>query len=354
MYLESYGFTLSLTANENKKSGIPARITAVHKERYALVCEQGMGYARLKTSSFYGGQEHFPTVGDFVLIDFNTQGDSIILHTLERKSYFSRLDPSSSGHSDQAVAANFDYIFIMQSLNMDFNIRRLERYLTLSWQSRALPVVILTKADLAQDYENQLRTVEEIAAGVEVFAVSAKTGHGLEALSAYLKPGRTIVFLGSSGVGKSSLANALAGVELMDTGEIREDDSRGRHTTTHRQLIMLPGGAMIIDTPGMRELGMWDVTQGLGQSFADVEQYFGRCKFSDCRHQSEPGCAVKEAIECGELSQDRWNSYCSLKNEAAYADDKEAYLRRKQARNKSIAVSNKNIQKHGKGGKNKW
>lgn len=352
MDLQAFGFSPSFLADENSENGIPARITAVHKERYALICEQGMGYARLKTSIYYGGKEVFPTVGDFVLIDYNTRGDSTILRTLKRQSYFSRLDPSSGGRSDQAVAANFDYVFIMQSLNQDFNLRRLERYLTLSWQTGAQPVVVLTKADLAADHAEQIHGAENIAAGVEVFAVSAKTGYGMEVLSAYLKPAKTIVFLGSSGVGKSSLVNALAGEELMGTGEIRADDSRGRHTTTHRQLIMLPQGTMIIDTPGMRVLGMWDVTQGLGQSFADVEQYLGRCRFSDCRHQSEPGCAIKEALACGELSQERWNSYCSLKSEAKYADDKSAYLRQKQARNKTIAQWNKNIQKQG--GKNKW
>lgn len=198
-------------------------------------------------------------------------------------------------------------------------------------------MIILTKADLVDDFSRQIHEAQKAAAGVCVHAVSAVTGFGLEVLSEYLKPCKTIVFLGSSGVGKSSLVNALAGEELMAVNEIREDDSKGRHTTTHRQLLMLKNGAMIIDTPGMRELGMWNVSTGLGEAFSDVEQYFGRCRFFDCQHKTEPGCAVKAAIENGELPLERWNSYISLKREAKFADDKAGYLRQKQQMGKDIA-----------------
>lgn len=333
MNLKDYGFMPDMMT-ENER-GIPARIVAVHKERYALVCEYGETYARLKTKEYYGGYEEFPTVGDFVMMDFVPSGDSRIFATLPRKTFFSRRDPTP-GRGEQAVAANFDYVFIMQSLNQDFNERRLERYLTLAWQSRAVPVIVLTKADLTEEYEPYIRIAERIASDVCVHVVSSRNGFGLEELRAYLKPGNTIALLGSSGIGKSSLVNALAEEELMRVNGIREDDSKGRHTTTHRQLIMLKSGAMIIDTPGMRELGMWDVSEGLGEAFADVEKYIGRCKFSDCRHLSEPGCAIKEAIAAGELSKARWDSYCKLKREAKYSDDKDARMREKQKRNKGF------------------
>lgn len=320
---------------------IPARVTAVHRERYELFCDRGECYGRLKASQYYRQEELYPTAGDFVMIDYQVGGDSVIVRTLERRSLFSRLDPSSSGHAAQAVAANFDYVFILQSLNHDFNPRRLERYITLAWQSRALPVVVLTKADLVEDAAPMRRQAEQAAAGVGVYAVSAKSGAGLDDLSEYLRPGKTCVFLGSSGVGKSSLVNALAGSEVMDTSEIREDDSRGRHTTTHRQLIMLPSGVMIIDTPGMRELGMWDVSEGIGQSFADVESYFGSCKFRDCTHNGEPGCAVQAAIDRGELSAERLESYRRLRREARFSDDKDGYMRGKEAWAKGIAMYNR-------------
>lgn len=338
MDLRKYGFLPDMMPEDAQ--GIPARIIAVHKERYALVCEYGETYGRLKTKEYYDGCEVFPTIGDFVLINYIPNGDSRIVRTLPRNTFFSRRDPAPK-EIEQAVASNFDYVFIMQSLNHDFNAKRLERYLTLAWQSGASPVVLLTKADLVDEYDSYIRIAESYATGVPIYAVSSKTGEGLAALSACLMPGKTIVFLGSSGVGKSSLVNALAGEEIMSVNGIREDDSKGRHTTTHRQLIMLKNGAMIIDTPGMRELGMWDVSSGLGEAFADVEQYLGKCRFSDCRHQTEPGCAIKEAIANGELSRKRWESYVSLKAEAKYSDDKAAFLRQKQQRNKSIAKFNR-------------
>ncbi len=352
MNLIDYGFVQSMMCPSDipadEASGIPARITAVHKERYELVCEHGQTFGRLKTSVYYAyGAEIFPTTGDFVMISCNQSGDSQIVKTLPRRSFFSRRDPTP-GRGEQAVAANFDYVFIMQSLNFDFNLRRLERYATLAWQSGAQPVLILTKADLLDDFTGQVQAAESVAPGIEIHAVSAISGMGLDALGDYLKPRKTIVFLGSSGVGKSSLVNALAGTDVMAVNEVREDDSRGRHTTAHRQLIMLGGGAMIIDTPGMRELGMWDVSQGLGEAFGDVEQYFGKCRFSDCRHLSEPGCAIKAAIDGGELPLERWNSYLALKREAEFSDDKGAYMRYKQQWHKALARQTKQAKKDGR------
>lgn len=348
--LTDYGFKPSMLPEDS--NGIPARIIAVHKERYTFVCEHGEAYGRLKSSVYYTDTlEDFPTTGDFVLINYNDSGDSQILKTIDRKTKFSRND--FSGHAvgyvktikEQVVAANFDYVFIMQSLNLDLNINRLERYLTLAWQSGAVPVVVLTKADLVDDCTKQLKMVEKAAAGCGVYPISAKTGHGLDALSSYLKPHKTIVFLGSSGVGKSSLLNALASEDIMAVKEIREDDSQGRHTTTHRQLIMLPNGVMIIDTPGMREIGMWGVSSGLSGAFTDVEQYLGKCKFSDCKHLTEPGCAIKEAIATSQLLPDRWERYLQIKREAKFADNKSISLRNKDTRNKSLAVNNKHKKK---------
>ena len=319
--------------NTENLPGIPARVTAVHKERYEIACGHGITHARLKTKEYYVDTQDFPTTGDFVMINYIENGDSQITATLPRRTFFSRREPGPIPR-DQAVAANFDYVFIMQSLNMDFNPKRLERYLTLAWQSGATPVILLTKADLVEDYWDYLTKVERVATGVNTHVVSAHTGYGLQRLNAYLQPGKTVVFLGSSGVGKSSLVNALAGEEVMAVSAIREDDSKGRHTTTHRQLIRLKSGVMIIDTPGMRELGMWDVAEGLGDAFADVERYMGKCRFSDCKHEREPGCAIKAAIAAGELDIARWESYQKLKEEAV---DKAEMLRRKNEWHKSVA-----------------
>ena len=327
--------------NYENLPGIPARVTAVHKERYEIVCGHGITHARLKTKEYFVETRDFPTVGDFVMVNYIENGDSRILATLPRRTFFSRREPGPIP-KDQAVAANFDYVFIMQSLNQDFNPKRLERYLTLSWQSGATPVVLLTKADLVEDYWDFLTQVERVAAGVNVHVVSAHTGQGLDRLGAYLQPGKTVVFLGSSGVGKSSLVNALAGEEIMAVSAIREDDSKGRHTTTHRQLIRLQSGVLIIDTPGMRELGMWDVSEGLSDAFSDVEAFLGRCRFSDCKHESEPGCAVKAAIAAGELDPSRWESYQKLREEAV---DKAEMLRRKNAWARGVAKFSKQRKK---------
>ena len=329
MNINDYG----IVPNYDHLPGIPARVTAVHKERYEIVCSRGVTHARLKTKEYFLEDQDFPTAGDYVMIDYIENGDSRIIATLPRRTHFSRREPGPVPR-EQAVAANFDYVFIMQSLNLDFNPKRLERYLTLAWQSGATPVILLTKADLVEDYWDYLTQVERVAVGVNTHVVSAHTGQGLARLNAYLQPGKTVVFLGSSGVGKSSLVNALAGEQIMAVSAIREDDAKGRHTTTHRQLIRLQSGVMIIDTPGMRELGMWEVSDGLADAFSDVERFLGKCRFSDCRHEREPGCAIRRAIDEGELDAMRWDSYRKLKEEAV---DKAEMLRRKQEWSKGVA-----------------
>ena len=335
MNIKDYGFFYDL--NDNESYTVPARITAVHRGRYGIVSGFGEGTAQLKGKEYYFDGETFPTVGDFVLIDYNRDGDSRIVRTLDRKTFFSRRDP---GKGEQAVASNFDYVFIMQSLNHDFNPKRMERYLTAARQSKAEPVIILTKADLTDDYLPYIIEVSRVAEDVKMHIVSAKTGYGMDELAPYLEKRKTLVFLGSSGVGKSSLVNALAGEEIMDVNGIREDDSKGRHTTTHRELVMLECGAMIIDTPGMRELGMWDVTDGLGDAFSDVEAILARrCKFRDCTHGNEPGCAIRAAIESGELDVRRYESYKELKSEAKYSGDAAQRRRQKEQFFKSITMN---------------
>lgn len=338
MNLENYGYK---SIDEVDTIGYTiARITAAHKDRFEIVTDYGAGFARVKASNYYVGEEKYPTTGDFVLVDYVENGDSRIVRTLPRKTFFSRLDPSPSGCTEQAVAANFDFVFIMQSLNSDFNISRLERYLALAWRSGAVPVIVLTKADLNADYEDNVAAAEKIAGTAEVVAISAKTGFGMDRLQKYMQPRTTIAFLGSSGVGKSSLVNTLAGEEVMSTGAIREADDKGHHTTTYRQLIMLKSGVMVIDTPGMRVLGMWDAESGLEQTFADVERFLGKCKFSDCRHENEPHCAIKQAIADGELSKARWESYKKLKDETESVAVTVAQIQRDKSRgNKEYMVN---------------
>lgn len=293
-----------------------ARVTAVHRERFELIGEEGPLFARLRQSAYRDVEtREYPTVGDTVDILFNALGDSQIVRTHPRRSHFLRKLPGKTV-GEQAVAANFDEVFILASLNYDFNPRRIERYTALAWQSGGAPVVVLTKLDLVEDASRQLFEAHAAAPGAEVYAVSAHTGDGMEALRERLAPGKTIVLLGSSGVGKSSLVNALAGEALMEIGDIREDDSRGRHTTTYRQMISLPSGVDVIDTPGMRELGLWDAEEGVKEAFEDIDALAKACRFSDCAHEAEPGCAVKRAIEEGELDAARLKSYHKLLREA--------------------------------------
>ena len=339
--LQDYGYHNNIT---NEGNLIPARITELHRERYKLVCEFGECPAKL-TGLFYHeatAREEFPAVGDFVLIRHNTDGESGIVKVLPRTSKFSRTDFSGRGpHAktvyEQVVATNFDYVFIMVSLNRDFNLNRISRYLSASWQSGGMPIVILSKADLVDDCNEAIEAVRAVAPAVPVFAISTLTGFGLECLDEFLQPGKTIVFLGSSGVGKSSLLNHLADENIMSTGSIRESDSRGRHTTTHRQMVRLPCGALIIDTPGMRELGLWNAVDSVGERFSDIERLFAECKFNDCTHVNEPGCAVLAALDEGMLSEADWDDYCRQKFEAEFVEEKAVYLRKKEKRFKEIA-----------------
>lgn len=352
MNIKDYGYKEKV-GKKLENGQVVARIVNTHKDRYEIVCNNGQGFARIKRGCYYDNPNSiYPTTGDFVIIEWNSTGDSMILETLKRESSFSRAAATSDrnhelhNQHEQLVASNFDYVFIMQSLNNNFNLHRLERYLSLAWESGGIPVIILTKSDLVENKQEFIDEVQNIAFGVDVYAVSCKTKDGLDNIMKYFKEGNTIVFLGSSGVGKSTLVNTLYGKEIMSTSEIREDDSRGRHTTTSRNLIMLPNGAMIIDTPGMRELGMWKSDNGIDKTFQDIEQYLGMCKFSDCTHTNEPGCKILEAIENGKISEERYAQYVKLKNEVKYNLDSDSYLREKKEKFKNIAKTNKNNKKY--------
>ncbi len=320
---------------------IPARVSTVHRGRYTLLCKYGEVYGRLKTTNYYQKQDAaFPVTGDYVSLQYISTGDSLITATLPRKTFFGRRDPTP-GRGQQGVAANFDYVFLLQSLNQDFNPKRLERYLSSAWQSGAIPVVLLTKSDLTDHPLDYVKAAAKVAKNVGIYPISVRTGAGLKELEHYLQPGKTAVLLGSSGVGKSSLINFLRGNQELKTQEIRSQDDKGKHTTTHRELFLLPNGAMVIDTPGMRELGMWDEEEGIEKAFRDVEAFLGKCKFSDCKHQGEPGCAVKQAIRDGKLSQERWNSYQALQKESEYASGKDGYLKKKKEKFRKIAQSHR-------------
>lgn len=350
--LKTYGYT----EIEDIPDGlIPGRVTELRRERFKVITEYGEVTAMLKGSFYHNVEtrEDFPCVGDFVWLQYNESGESLIITVLPRHSKFSRADYSGHAASytktilEQVVATNFDYVFILSSLNWDFNVSRLMRYITQARQSGAEPVIILTKADLAENYTVPLANVVANIPDVPVHAISSHTGLGLNELSPYLMPGKTIVFLGMSGVGKSSLLNTLLDADVMKVQHIREADSRGRHTTTHRQLFQLPSGAMIIDTPGMRELGLFDAEAGIRSSFSDVEELFSQCRFTDCRHQTEPGCAILAALDDGSLSSERWEHYSAQQGENKYVQDKTSYLRDKRARHKSIAMWSKQMKKNG-------
>jgi ribosome biogenesis GTPase / thiamine phosphate phosphatase len=325
--LDQYGWSdaLSQDFQPYADQGLsPGRVIVQQRGLYRIATDAGEHVAELSgrfaREAEAGG---YAVAGDWVAATLRSDGGrALISAVLPRRTAFRRRAAGSAG-GVQVVAANVDVAFLTVALNADFNLRRLERYLAAGRESGALPVVVLTKADLCETVAEHLAQVEAIALGASVHAISARAGEGLEALSGYLEPGRTVAVLGSSGVGKSTLINALAGAEIMATQAIREDDGRGRHTTTHRELLQLPNGALILDTPGMRELGLWDADAGLAATFEDVEALASQCRFRDCAHRAEPGCAIRAALEAGELDPERWASYGKLKRELDYLDRKE-------------------------------
>lgn len=326
-------------------------------ERKARVISQEKGIYRIqsgtdvKSASVSGKYRYeavmvsdYPAVGDYVIAEWQEgDGNAIITRLVPRKSCFIR-KAAGKGSREQVVAANIDTVLICMSLNQNFNIRRLERYLSVTYDSGAAPVVVLTKADLCPDTESKIAEVQNAAIGVDVIAVSSLEDD-FQAVMPYILPGRTIAFLGSSGVGKSTLINRLTGKDDIATGETGDND-KGRHTTTHRELITLQNGAFVIDTPGMRELGMWDSGDGINTAFADIEELSRACKYADCTHTAEPGCAVLKALADGTLDADRLASYRKLKTENNYAADNSRYLEAKRAKFKEIAKINKSGKKN--------
>ena len=292
------------------------RICEVRRNGFLILYEEREIPAKLKGSFRAEAAERLPLVGDWVTFAYNGAGDSVILSVCERKSLLQRPDQAKTGVM-QHMVANVDYCFIVTSLNEDYSFNRIARYASVALQGGAVPVAILTKADLCGEVESYIREVKSISDKLRVHAVSALDGTGLCELEQYFAPGKTICLMGSSGAGKSTLINTLAGEEIMQTGAVRASDSTGKHTTTRRQLIVLKNGASIIDTPGMREIGLAGADEGIGDTFSDILALEERCRFRNCRHETEPGCAVKAAIASGELSKERLLLYRSLEKENA-------------------------------------
>jgi ribosome biogenesis GTPase / thiamine phosphate phosphatase len=315
---------------------VPGRVSVQHRGEWDVMIEEGEVRARVpgRLRHAAGSTAELPVVGDWVALDPAEPGAPAIRAVLPRRTTFSRRaahDPGSQATREQVVAANVDVVFVTASLAEDVNARVLERYLTLAWESGARPVILLTKADLERDPEAVAAEVAEIGGEVPVHAVSVRTGLGLDAVRAHLAQGVTGALLGPSGVGKSTLVNTFVGEELLATGAVGEDGS-GRHTTTRRELVVLPGGGLVVDNPGMRELHLWIADEGLEEAFEDVAELEAQCRFSDCRHEGEPDCAIQAALVDGRLAAERWESYRELHRELAELEERLARRERSRAR----------------------
>ena len=322
--ITEYGWSASLQsafAQHSAAGYSPGRVVAQHRDGYLVQTDagerRGKASRRLSNEAPDAG---YPVVGDWVAMSLDgADGASTIHAVLPRRTEISRR-AADSARTRQVLAANVDVAFVVTSMNGDLNIRRIERFLVVAWQSGARPVVVLTKADLCADPQDQAAQIAN-AVGCPVLVVSARRGEGLDSLLTQVRSGETCVLIGSSGVGKSTLVNAFLGEERMATQAIRESDDEGRHTTSHRQLVLLSGGVMILDTPGIREVGLVEADEGLSTTFDDVEQLIQNCRFTNCRHTGEPGCAVGDALRSGDLDRGRWESFQKLRLESAVVQE---------------------------------
>ncbi len=299
---------------EEMETLLPARVFEVQRTGVRLRFEGGEMEVPLGGKWFQGSPEDRPTVGDWVLLN---RAKGVIERLLERKSLLKRMSVNKPGDV-QLIAANVDTMFLVSSCNDEFNLARMERYLTLALEAGVQPVVVLTKADLADDADSFREQARSLSRDLIIEVVNALDSADLEPLRSWCRTGQTITLLGSSGVGKSTLINSLAGADVQVTAGIREEDGKGRHTTTHRSLHLLTGGGLLLDSPGMRELGITDAESGIASAFEDVESLAAQCRFNDCAHESEPGCAVRAAIEASELDERRLDSYRKLRREEEY------------------------------------
>jgi len=322
----------------------PARVVAAHRDAWVLATLAGDREAvisgRLRHEAL--GPADMPAVGDWVGVGGGSNGDgpAVIRGILPRRTVFRRGAEEGHAIDDQVLAANVDVALVVAGLDGDFNLRRIERYLAVAWSGGATPVVVLNKSDVAADLDALRAAAGSVAPGTSIHAVSALTGNGVADLaSRHLHPGRTAVVLGSSGVGKSTLVNLLLGRDHLRTRAVREDDSRGRHTTTHRELVRLPGGALLIDTPGIRSLGVAGAAEGLDPAFSDIIDIAAGCRFTDCRHEREPGCAITAALGDGRLTHDRLMSHRKLEKEAAHVARSGDRLLREAERKRWKAIS---------------